>query len=430
MSQEDQQQTTQPRQNTQLPQPAQRALEAYRAKLAASHDSTPVAVAWAPGRVNLIGEHTDYNEGFVLPVAIDRVVALAGRPTSGAETTCYSVHHNERAQFQTDHATLLDQPMAQNLPLWSRYVRGVLAELAAAATPVMADTPTFAAAIAGDVPLGGGMSSSAALEVATATFAAALGGPSFDPMTTARLCQRAEQRSAGAQVGIMDQATSCLGRAGEAILLDCRSLKYEYVPVNMPGIILAVYDTRVAHSHASSGYNERRRQCEEATKLLAEAIHTDQPQRAVHSLRDITQDDLSRYSSKLPDVLQRRVRHVVSENERVQRAVAALRAGQADELGQLLYASHASLRDDYEVSSPELDAVVEIARRIPGVLGARMMGGGFGGSAIILVQQTTQPALAAALAEQYPQRTGRQGEMHTCVVSGGPAYSTIQLDIP
>lgn len=409
-----------------LPQPAHQALAAYHQHLADPADTRPITIAWASGRVNLIGEHTDYNEGFVLPVAIDRVVALAGRPVANATTFCYSVHHRQRAYFHTDPAALAATATGSgplNLPLWIRYVRGVIAELATQTNVPL--PPAFDAAIAGNVPVGGGMSSSAALEVAVATFAAALGGPTFPPMTTAHLCQLAEQKSTGAMVGIMDQAASCLGRSGQAMLLDCRSLAYDYIPMHLPGIVLAVYDTGVSHSNANSGYNERRRQCEEAVAILSPAIAAETPSRAIHSLRDITADDLARHSHLLSDVLLRRARHVVTENARVLLAVEALKTGDTATLGALLYASHASLRDDYEVSCPELDAVVEIARAIPGVVGARMMGGGFGGSALILVQHDAQPTLASTLAHQYPQRTRRTGAMHICQVAGGPHHVTI-----
>ena len=410
------------------PTPVRVALAAYQEHLHgdATTEAAPgrLVAAWAPGRANLIGEHTDYNEGYVLPVAIDRVAALVGHTTAEPGARLYSVHHRQEASFALDAAALAAEPAPERLPLWAKYVRGVLAELeqrdALPSAASASSAPGFVAAIAGDVPVGGGLSSSAALEVATATFAQALGGAALPAMTMAQLCQRAEQRSVGVRVGIMDQATSCLGRAGNAILLDCRSLDFTYVPVELPEVALAVYDTRVSHSLASSGYNERRAQCEEAVALLAQAITTEQPERRITALRDITPDDLARYSATLPDVLLRRARHVVYENARVLAAVDALKLGDGAALGELLYASHASLRDDYQVSCAELDAVVEIARSVPGVLGARMMGGGFGGSALALVRRGALPALAAALASEYPRRAGRTGELHVCQIADGP----------
>jgi galactokinase len=409
-----------------LPAPARAAIEAYFAQVAGVADVGPLVVAWAPGRVNLIGEHTDYNEGLVLPVAVDRVVALAGRRQKQALVRCYSQHHDTLTMFPCDPEALA-QPASEALPLWARYLRGVVAELAAVAGGGL--LPGFAAAIAGDVPVGGGMSSSAAFEVATATFCGTLGWPKLSPLETAALCQRAEQQSAGVEVGIMDQATSCLGQPGHAILLDCRSLAYEYIPVDLPNVALVVYDTGVSHSLASSEYNLRRRHCGEAVEQLSQVILQAQPERTMLSLRDVTREDLARYGHTLPNLLLRRARHVVTENARVIQAAESLRAGDSARLGALLYASHASLRDDYEVSSPELDAVVSIAASVPGVLGARMMGAGFGGSALILAAREAQATLAEALMREYPHRTGHAGRLRDCRISGGPEGRIIELDI-
>jgi galactokinase len=268
------------------------------------------------------------------------------------------------------------------------------------------------------VPVGGGMSSSAALEVAVASFVAALGGPGLPPMEMARLCQRAELRAAGVRVGVMDQATSCLGRKDQAILLDCRSYQYSYVPAPFKDTTLLVYHTGVPHSLAATEYNLRRAQCEESVRILAEIM----PARSITALRDVTSADLEHDGTRLPDPLLRRARHVVTENERVLAAVEALRAGDLMTLGRLLYASHASLRDDYEVSSPELDAIVEIASKADGVYGARMMGAGFGGSALILVRSDALEALLRTLATEYPQRTGRTGQPHICHIADGASW--------
>ncbi|HEX6797766.1 MAG TPA: galactokinase [Ktedonobacterales bacterium] len=406
-----------------LPEPARRAIAAYRERLAESGDDRPILVAWAPGRINLIGEHTDYNDGYVLPVAVDRVVALAGRPvTVGRRTTLYSVHHDRTASYNATRGALLD-PRPRRLPQFARYVRSVAVELAALPGR-RALEPAIEAAIAGDVPVGGGMSSSAAVTVAAATFAVALGGlvPTMEPLETARLCQRAEQRAVGVRVGIMDQAASCLGQPASALLLDCRSLTYEHIPLRLDGVSLAVFDTGVPRTLATVGYNERRGECEAALALLAEAITADDPGRRVAALRDVTDADLERYGARLPETLLRRARHVVRENARVLEAVRALRAGDAEALGALLDASHASLRDDFAVSCAELEAAVAIARAVPGVLGARLMGAGFGGAALVLVRTAAEDALDAALASEYPQRTGRQGALHRCRAAGGPRW--------
>jgi galactokinase len=406
-----------------LPEPARHAVDEFCRQFGHRGGAGPITVAWAPGRANLIGEHTDYNGGFVLPVAIDRVIAVAGRAIPGTRSHCYSQHHQRRTSFPAGRMQLVGRGPRLRGSLWTRYVRGVAVQLAALADAPA--TPAHAAAIVGNVPAGGGMSSSAALEVALAAFAAALGGPRLPPMATARLCQRVDNENVGVRTGIMDQAASCLGRKGHAILLDCRSLAYKYVPVRLPGIVLAVFDTGVPHTLAGSAYNERRGQCEQAASRLARAIAAADPSRRVSSLRDITSEDLERHAGVLPETLLRRARHVVRENARVLAAVEALRAGDTEGLGRLLYASHASLRDDYEVSCPELDAAVEIASGVPGVLGARLMGAGFGGSVLILVGEDALPTLRAALTAAYPERTGREGTLHVCRIAGGPADAQV-----
>jgi len=400
-----------------MPEPARRAVAAYRAHFAAAAAPGPVVAAWAPGRVNLLGEHTDYNAGLVLPAAVDRVVALVGRAIDEQRAELYSVHYDETASFATTRAALLVET-PPGLPHWARYIRGVLAELAV--LPGAPLTPGLRVAIASDVPVGGGMSSSAALEVATATLAAGLGGPRLEPMATAQLCQQAEERGTAVRVGIMDQAAACLGRAGHAILLDCRTLAYEYVPARLETAALVVFDTGVPHTLAETGYNERRAQCEQAVEILAQVVHEEHPERGLLSARDVTMEDLARFGAALPKVLVRRLRHVVTENQRVREAVAALRAGDLARLGRLLAASHKSLRDDYDVSCAELDAAVAIALRVPGVFGARMMGAGFGGSALLLVEREALERLAAALEEEYPKLSTTLGTLHVCSIANGP----------
>jgi len=397
--------------------PVRQARAAYQAVFGGSAETRgPLTLAWAPGRVNLIGEHTDYNDGWVLPVAVDRLTALAGRARSDGAVRLFSSHHQATASFALEG--LAPDNAARRgvaLPGWARYPLGVAAEMQGAGYPLVGAD----AAIAGDVPLGAGMSSSAALEVCAATFFAALAGLKLEPLQIARIGQLAEHHAIGVRVGILDQAASCLGRAGQAILLDCRSLAYDSIPFNLPDVALVVCDSGVRRELAASAYNERRRQCEEAADLLARALAAEGVTQPVTALRDVAPDAFARHESELPEPLRRRARHVISENARVQQAADALRGGDAVRFGTLLSASHASLRDDYEVSSPELDAVVEIASQTPGVLGARLTGAGFGGCALALAHSDALDPLRAALAREYPARTGRSATLYACAVGNG-----------
>ena len=403
-----------------LPAVAQAALLRYRTAFGVAA-SEPLAVAWAPGRINIIGEHTDYNEGYVLPAAVDRLVALAGRAEAEPFATLYSAHHQTLARAPLgDHAGA-DAASDGAQARWTRYPQAVWRQLTqAGAAPALG----FSAAIVGDVPLGGGLSSSAALEVATAMFARALGGASLPPMSVATLCQQAEQAGAGVRVGVMDQAASCLGQPQHALLLDCRSLTWRAIPASLPQTAWVVFDTGVAHELAASEYNVRRGECEAAVAQLAPALAREAKGRTIQALRDVSATDLARHAALLDATLLRRARHVVSENARTLSAAEALAAGDGEALGALMNASHASLRDDYAVSCVELDAAVEIAQATPGTLGARMMGAGFGGSILALVRSEALDALSARLAEKYPARTGRQGAVVVCSITGQTGFRT------
>ena len=415
---------------TMLPQPAISALDLFAQVF---HDDIQYAggagAAWAPGRVNLIGEHTDYNDGFVLPMAVDRVVAFAGRAREEAQVRLWSTHFSEYAQIAlADLPESFDEQRA-HLPGWARYVLGVMTELLRAGRRFSG----FDAVVQGDVPVGGGMSSSAAIEVGTAqacmffsrgSFTTGSQDAALQPLEVAALCQRAEHIASGVRSGILDQAASCLGQPGRAILLDCRSLAYRYLPFDDPGISLAVIDTSLRRELASSAYNERRSQCEDAANMLRDIIARSEPQNlsadAIRALRDITPEQFARYGPELPEVLRKRAGYVIAEDERVMETVALLEKGAIEQVGPLLWQSHAGLRDEYEVSCPELDTLVEIARQVPGVLGARMMGGGFGGCTINLVRNEAVEQLRQAVDEQYPARTGLQAIFDVCRAAGGP----------
>ena len=385
--------------------------------------------AWAPGRVNLIGEHTDYNDGFVLPLAVDRVAAFAGRARSDDLVRLWSTHFQQYVQFSLAGLPDTFEQQRATLPGWARYVLAVATELVRTGIALTG----FDAVVGGDVPLGGGMSSSAALEVATAQACALFScgqwsiGPTeatLTPLQVAALCQRAEHIASGLQSGILDQAASCLGRPGAAILLDCRSLAYRYLPFAAPELSLVVIDTHVRRELATSAYNERRKQCEDAAHLLRDLIMQHEPEnetaRSIRALRDITPQQFHRYNSSLPEILRRRAGYIIAENERVLQTVKLLEMGMIEAIGPLLWLSHAGLRDEYEVSCIELDTLVEIAQQVPGVLGARMMGGGFGGCTINLVLTGAVDALRQAVEQEYPLCTGRQAGFDICHAAGGP----------
>jgi galactokinase len=396
-----------------LPPTVTPAVAAARAELGLVGE---LRAAWAPGRVNLIGEHTDYNGGFVLPIAIERTVALAGHGIPDPHVRLYSVHHGATATFSLDAPPSAQEPAGA--PAWARYVAGVVAEARAAGLPLGG----FAAAIAGDVPLGGGMSSSAALIVATLTWLAAINGWELAPLDLARMGQRAEHRGAGVQVGIMDHAASLLGRPGQAMLLDCRSLEYRYIPFQGAATRLLVCESGVAHAlAASSGYNARRQECADAAARFAALL----PERAIHTLRDVTERDLARLAHHLPETLRQRARHVVGENARVLAAVTALEADDISALGALVLASHASLRDDYAVSAPELDHIVEVATRRAEIPGARMIGAGFGGSVLIVLAEKDVEAIQADLRTMYQTPDGTPPTMHLLAPAGGPGTALI-----
>jgi galactokinase len=365
----------------------------------------PRWLAAAPGRVNLIGEHTDYNDGFVLPMAIDRHTVVAAAPADTAAgpprlrlvSLAKDVGPDQHPQAQPVSLSL-DATLAPGPPRWTSYVRGVVAGvLARGARP-----PSLDVVVASDLPLGGGLSSSAALEVATATLLAAAGALALPTLEIARLCRRAEQEWAGVPCGIMDQLASAAGQAGQALLIDCQDETVREVALPAADAAVLVTNTGVRHALADGTYARRRAECQRAAELLG-----------VPSLRAATPEALAQAGALLPADIAARARHVVSENARTLAAAEALAGGDLAGAGRLMYQSHRSLRDDYQVSCPELDALVDIAGGIGeagGVFGARLTGGGFGGCTVTLVRRDRVAEVAAALGAQYQQRTGRASE--------------------
>ncbi len=362
----------------------------------------PRVAASAPGRVNLVGGHTDYNDGWVLPAAIDRRTAVAARDRSDDRLRVYSAATDEERTVGPDDPT----------GGWTDYVAGVAWALREAGVPVGgADL-----AVASDVPVGAGLSSSAALEVAVAGALCELadGDADLGPLDLARACRRAENDFVGVSCGVLDQFAAVSGRRDHAVELDCRTLDGEFVPLDADRARLVAVDTNVHHELADSAYGERRATCERGVELLAAELG-----REIDALRDVSPAEFERVEDALPDPVRARCRHVVRENGRVREAAAALRAGEYGRVGSLMRESHASLREDYAVSCAELDAVVDIADGVGGVHGARMTGGGFGGSVVALVRPDAVEEFRRAVERESPDRTGIDPDVYACTPDDG-----------
>ncbi len=363
---------------------------------------TGVQIFRAPGRVNLIGEHTDYNDGFVMPMAIGFYTWIAAKRRADRVIEVYSEHFSERISFTLDS---LNGPPTNH---WSDFIRGV-AETLQQAGHHLAGASLL---IHGEVPIGAGLSSSASLEVSVALALVSLADLDVPLLDLAKLCQAAEHKYVGTRVGIMDPFVASFGVAGHALMLDCRSLEYQLLAIPND-LRVIVCNSMVRHELASGEYNRRRADCEAGVKVL----HSLLPY--VHSLRDVRIADLEKFGHALPPVVYRRCRHVVTENQRVLAAVNALQSQDADRFGRLLYRSHASLRDDYEVSCRELDLLVDLASSHPGVYGARMTGGGFGGCTVNLVHSDYADAFGSEIAHAYAQTIGVSPEIYLCEPAQG-----------
>jgi len=356
----------------------------------------------APGRVNLIGEHTDYNQGLVMPAAIDFSTWVAIAPRHDRKLSVRSENFAETVELD------LDQPARQGRGHWSDYPFGVAVKLEESGHRLVGANIL----VSGEVPIGSGLSSSAAIEVATGLALLENSEVTIDRVTLAKLCQQAENEFVGTRCGLMDQFISCFGQAGHALMLDCRGLDYKLLPLP-DNVKLVVCNTMVKHELASSEYNARRADCELGVELLSQKLPH------VESLRDVTNGDLQRYKNQLPEVIARRCRHVASENSRVLDAASALERRDLETFGQLMRESHISLRDDYEVSCKELDLMVGLASDVEGVFGARMTGGGFGGCTINLVRSESADSFKQSVASEYLKATGREPEIYVCTAAQG-----------
>ncbi len=374
---------------------------------------TAASIYRAPGRVNLIGEHTDYNDGFVLPAAIEFYCWAVVAPRRDRKLVIHSENFNETVEAGLDSLSPLGNEH------WANYPLGVAWALRKAGKPLTGANIY----IAGDVPLGAGLSSSAAFEVAVAFALLNESGHAVDRSELAKLCQKAENEFVGARVGIMDQFVSCYGRASHALLLDCRTLQHKFV--KLPADLqLVICNTMVRHELASGEYNARRAECEEGVRNLRTAF----PE--IRALRDVTLSQLEAHRRILPPTVFARCRHVITENERVKSAVEAFHRGDTAALGPLLLESHRSLRDDYDVSCRELDLMVEIALAQPGLIGARMTGGGFGGCTINLVKSAVVTDFRRNLAAAYFSKTGLTPEIYVSPASEGAQQMALEETMP
>jgi galactokinase len=376
--------------------PLEQSIDSARATFERRYSRPPRWIVAAPGRVNLIGEHVDYNDGFVMPMAIDRYCVIAADELPGDRAALYSTATDHEAKITL--ASLGATGSASDETLvpghWPNYVFGVITLCVERGMR----PPGFQAVIESGVPFGGGLSSSASLEVATATLIETMTGITLDPVEKALLCQRAEHEFAGVPCGIMDQFASVMCQADHLMLLDCRSQKVEHIPLVDPNITVLIVNTNEKHELSGGEYAQRRAQCESAARKLG-----------VNALRDATISQLGSSQGQLNSVEFRRARHVVSEIARTVDAAHALEAGDWARVGQQMYSSHDSLRDDYEVSCPELDLLVDLARQLGeqrGMIGSRMTGGGFGGCTVSLVETGKADDVAQFLTQRYREETG------------------------
>lgn len=364
------------------------------------------SISSAPGRVNLIGEHTDYNDGFVLPCAIGFRTYVAVHAREDNKLILCSEEFT--GQFEFDVNAL----PAAHQGIWCDYPVGVAVALRNKGFPLLGANVM----VQGEVPLGAGLSSSAALEVASALAFLGLSGGSLPLPQVAQLCQRAENEFVGARVGIMDQFVACLGKAGHALMLDCRSLAYQFVPIP-PGVSIVICNTMVRHQLAGGEYNVRRAECEEGVRLLAKRIP------GIAALRDVSVAQLEKYRGGLPEKIYQRCEHVVWENQRVLESSKALAIGDLRAVGEYMAASPRSLRDLYQVSCFELDSMVESAQGLPGFFGGRMTGGGFGGCTVNLVNTPDAQAFAERIASRYQERTGIHPDVFVSAASDGASVT-------
>ena len=371
--------------------------------------AAPTQLTRAPGRVNLIGEHTDYNEGFVLPAAIDRAAWIAARPRDDRRLRLFAVHYDAAAELD------LDQLSPDQVQGWPAYVAGMADYLQRAGHALRgADL-----LIDGDVPEGAGLSSSAALEVATGATLLSLAGIELDRIGLARAGQQTEHNYIHVNSGIMDQMISAIGQQHHALLIDCRDYSAAAIPLR-PDTQLVVCNSKVKRELAQSGYNARRAECDEAVRLLQQALP------AIKTLRDVTPEQLTEHAALLPEVVLKRARHVVTENVRVLESAEALRRGDVKRFGELMNEAHVSYRDDFEASVRPIEVLVSAAQSLPGVYGSRLTGGGWGGCTVSLIDANAVERFCGTVAQIYEHEIGYAPDIYACVASDGVAVSSFE----
>ncbi len=365
----------------------------------------PTILVRAPGRVNLIGEHTDYNDGFVFPAAIEREVLMAASLRSDDEIRTYALNFNQPSNFSLKDI----QPAQEGRERWSNYIRAMASILQSEQVPLRG----INLAVLGDVPLGSGLSSSAAMLVAAGLAFTASTETTIDPVKRALLAQRAEREFVGVNVGIMDMFISALGQANHALLIDTRSLEFEAVPMPATGVSIVIADTNKKRGLVDSEYNQRRAQCEDAVTILKNVLPD------IRALRDVSLEDFERFGSLLPEIVRKRARHVITEDVRTLESVEALKRGYITRFGILMNESHESLRNDYEVSCSELDSLVEAARSVDGVYGARMTGAGFGGCTVSLVADEAVESFRETVPNLFKTATGLNAKITITTAAPG-----------
>ncbi len=367
-------------------------------------DVEGIVIGRAPGRVNLIGEHTDYNDGFVFPMAIDFQMMMAARPRFDDLVRIYSADYNHQIEFSLDKPIQFDSGNP-----WSNYPRGVFSVLQNAGIALRGADMAFT----GNVPQGAGLSSSAALEVVTAIVLQKLNGFVKTAPELALLCQQAENKFVGMNCGIMDQFISMMGCQNHALFLDCRSLQYQQIPLELGDNRIIICQSGVKHNLVESEYNKRRQECEQGVAILSKH-HPE-----IKALRDATLTQLDAFKQEMDEVVYKRCRHVISENNRVLESIKVLQQGDLDSFGNLMNASHDSLRNLYEVSCPEIDLLVDLARKVPGVIGSRITGGGFGGCTVNLVNSSAVTEFSKEVTDIYRQTTGIEAKMYISTAAAG-----------